>query len=90
MTRTPYERFREIDEVSQELKSLGCQIGTSAPMSEEFLQAVQTEANSPVLITGSLYMIGAAIQLLKEKYDSLKFFREMEMTASETHKPIHR
>ena len=90
VTRTPYERFREIDEVSQELKSLGCQVGTSAPMSEEFLQAVQTEANSPVLITGSLYMIGAAIQLLKEKFDSLKFFREMEMPASETHKPIHR
>ncbi len=86
VTRTPYERFREIEDVASELESLGCQVGTSAPLSGNFLQSVQDAAeNSPVLVTGSLYMIGGSIDLLKDRFESLKFFRNMEMSESETH-----
>lgn len=86
VTRTSYERFREIEDVAAELKSLGCQVGISAPLSEDFLKSVRCAAgDSPVLVTGSLYMIGGTINLLKDKFDSLKFFRDMEMSESETH-----
>ncbi len=86
VTRTSYERFREIEEVVAELKSLDCPVGTSAPLSAGFLKTVQAEAgDSPVLVTGSLYMIGGCIDLLKGEFDSLKFFRNMEMSESETH-----
>lgn len=86
VTRTSYERFREIENVAAELKSLGCQVGISAPLSEDFLESVRCAAgDSPVLVTGSLYMIGGTINLLKDKFDSLKFFRDMEMSESETH-----
>lgn len=86
VTRTSYERFREIEDVAAELKSLGCQVGISAPLSEDFLESVRCAAgDSPVLVTGSLYMIGGTINLLKDKFDSLKFFRDMEMSESETH-----
>ncbi len=86
VTRTPYERFRDIEEVIAELKSLGCQVGTSAPLSGSFLKSVQDAAkNSPVLVTGSLYMIGGCIDRLKGEFDCLKFFRNMEMSESETH-----
>ncbi len=86
VTRTEYERFREIEDVSAELKSLGCQVGISAPLSENFLKSVRDAAGkAPVLVTGSLYMIGGCINLLKNRFDGLKFFRNMEMSESETH-----
>lgn len=86
VTRTPYGRFREIEDVVAELESLGCEVRTAAPLSREFLKTVERESeNSPVLVTGSLYMIGGCIDILKNEFDSLKFFRGMEMSESETH-----
>lgn len=86
VTRTPYERFREIEDVCAELESFGCRVGISAPLSESFFESVREAAkNSPVLVTGSLYMIGGCINLLKNRFDGLKFFRDMEMSESETH-----
>lgn len=86
VTRTPYARFREIGQVASELERLGCQVGTSGPMSREFLEKVQGEsAENPVLITGSLYMIGQSVNLLKSEFESLAFFRNMEPSESETH-----
>lgn len=85
VTRTPYERFREIEDVSSELKNLGCCVGVSRPMSKAFLEQVQAEANNPVLVTGSLYMIGEAINLLKNDFEDLKFFRGLEKSESEKH-----
>lgn len=38
---------------------------------------------APLLITGSLYMIGASVQILKNDFDGLRFFREMEPTTNE-------
>lgn len=85
VTRTPYERFREIEDVALELKSLGCSVGTSAPMSKAFLEKVQAESNAPVLVTGSLYMIGETIDLLKNDFEDLKFFRGFSKSESEKH-----
>lgn len=86
VTRTPYVRFREIEQVASELKRLGCSVGTSAPMSKKFLEKVQGEsAENPVLITGSLYMIGQAIDLLKSEFESLAFFRGLVPSESEAH-----
>lgn len=85
VTKTPYTRFREIENVSSELESLGCRVGCSAPLSRKFLADVEKEAGAPVLVTGSLYMIGLAIYLLKDEFESLKFFRGLEMSESETH-----
>lgn len=86
VTRTPYERFREIEDVCAELESFGCRVGISAPLSESFLESVRDESeNFPVLVTGSLYMIGGCINLLKNRFEGLKSFRDMEMSESETH-----
>ena len=85
VTRTPYERFREIEDVAAELKNLGCTVGISAPMSRIFLDEVQKSANSPVLVTGSLYMIGETIDLLKNDFEDLKFFRGLTKSESEKH-----
>lgn len=86
VTRTPYGRFREIGDVASELESLGCEVGISAPLSREFLKSVaEKSGESPVLVTGSLYMIGGCIDLLKNDFDSLEFFRGMKMSESETH-----
>lgn len=85
VTRTPYPRFREIEDVSAELESFGGKVGTSAPMSKTFLNAVQMESTGPVLVTGSLYMIGETVNLLKDDFDGLEFFRGLEMSENEKH-----
>lgn len=85
VTRTPYERFREVGDISSELQTRGCQVGYSGEMSRPFLDKVQEISDGPVLITGSLYMIGSAIYQLKDDFEDLSFFRGMELTESETH-----
>ena len=37
----------------------------------------------PLLITGSLYMLGACIEILKNDYAELAFFRGMEPSTNE-------
>lgn len=84
-TRTPYPRFREIGDVSSELESFGCRVGMSENLSAEFLKGVERSAKGPVLVTGSLYLIGAVINLLKNEFDDLKFFRNLELSENERH-----
>ena len=85
VTRTPYERFREVGDISSELQTRGCQVGYSGEMSRPFLDKVQEISDGPVLITGSLYMIGSAIYQLRDDFEDLSFFRGTELTESETH-----
>lgn len=54
-------------------------------MSKAFLEKVQAESNAPVLVTGSLYMIGETIDLLKNDFEDLKFFRGFSKSESEKH-----
>ena len=62
LTRTPYPRFRELDELKQLVEGCGLKVADAEPISKAFLEsAVDPSIPSPVLITGSLYMIGAAI-----------------------------
>ena len=39
--------------------------------------------NVPVLVTGSLYMIGETVQALKDDFDGLAFFRGLEPSTNE-------
>lgn len=85
ITRTPYPRFRELEDLQGELEKLGLCVASAGEFSREYLEKVQacvTDA-SPVLITGSLYMIGATVQALKDDFDGLSFFRGMEPTTNE-------
>jgi len=85
ITRTPYPRFRELEDLQGELEKLGLCVASAGEFSREYLEKVQacvTDA-SPVLITGSLYMIGATVQTLKDDFDGLSFFRGMEPTTNE-------
>ena len=85
ITRTPYPRFRELEDLQGELEKLGLCVASAGEFSREYLDKVQacvTDA-SPVLITGSLYMIGATVQALKDDFDGLSFFRGMEPTTNE-------
>ncbi len=86
LSKTPYERFREPDSVAQEILSIGGKVGLSEIMSREFLQSIEAVAeNDPILITGSLYLIGSAIYALRNEFDALAFFRDMRPEANEKH-----
>ncbi len=85
ITRTAYPRFRELSDLQEELKKLGLTVVSAGEFSKEYLDEVRASVTdcSPILITGSLYMIGATVQELKNDFDSLSFFRGMEPTTNE-------
>ena len=85
ITRTPYPRFRELEDLQSELEKLGLNVVSAGEFSREYLDEVKAcvTDDSPVLITGSLYMIGATVQALKDDFDGLAFFRGMEPTTNE-------
>ena len=86
ITRTPYPRFRELEDLQSELEKLGLCVASAGEFSREYLDEVAAsvgESSTPILITGSLYMIGATVQALKDDFDGLSFFRGMEPTTNE-------
>ena len=85
ITRTPYPRFRELADLQNELEKLGLTVASAGEFSKEYLDQVCSSVTdgSPILITGSLYMIGATVQELKNDFDCLSFFRGMEPTTNE-------
>jgi len=85
ITRTPYPRFRELEDLQAELEKLGLNVASAGAFSREYLNQVCASVTdaSPILITGSLYMIGATVQELKDDFDGLSFFRGMEPTTNE-------
>ena len=85
ITRTPYPRFRELSDLQGELEKLGLNVASAGEFSREYLNDVCASVTdgSPVLITGSLYMIGATVQALKDDFDGLAFFRGMEPSTNE-------
>jgi len=86
ITRTPYPRFREVENIASELRARKAKVVLTGELNREFLDSVQSLAKgSPVLLTGSLYMIGKSIDLLKNDFEDLRFFRGLEMSESESH-----
>ena len=90
ITRTPYPRFRELDDLRSELARLGLEVASEGELGREFLDKVSeaashdgTEKKAPVLVTGSLYMIGETVQALKDDFEGLAFFRGLEPTTNE-------
>ncbi len=80
LVRTPYERFREPAEIANILTDMGQKVASTGPLSKDVLNNIMT---SPVLVTGSLYMIGEAIDLLKDDFEELAFFRSLTKTTNE-------
>lgn len=84
--RTPYERFRDTEDLAKDIQSKGYSTGCGGFITRDAISAVEKEAgDEPVLITGSLYLIGACIYLLKDEFEELAFFRGMEPEANEKH-----
>ena len=88
ITKTPYPRFRELDDLRDLLTGLGLKVASEGELCREFLDRVAETAsadnkNVPVLVTGSLYMIGETVQALKEDFDGLAFFRGLNPTTNE-------
>ena len=88
ITRTPYPRFRELADLRGEMQALDLPVASEGELSCEYLNDVLAacdaqNAGSPLLITGSLYMIGASIELLKDDFAELAFFRGLEPTTNE-------
>lgn len=93
ITKTPYPRFRELDDLRGLLSDLGLPVSSEGLLCREFLDSVRAAADAdaensenkklPVLITGSLYMIGESVQALKSDYEGLSFFRGLEPTTNE-------
>ena len=83
ITKTPYPRFRELDDLRAELSA-----ETEARI--EAVDKVSATASldtankkAPVLVTGSLYMIGETVQTLKDDFEGLAFFRGLEPSTNE-------
>ena len=88
ITKTPYPRFRELDDLRSELSNLGLNVASEGELSRKYLDQVSAAAFSenekvPVLVTGSLYMIGETVQALKDDFDGLAFFRVLHPTTNE-------
>lgn len=89
ITRTPYPRFRELADLRNEMQALGLYVASEGELSREYLDKVLNDCgadklnDSPLLITGSLYMIGASIQLLRDEFAELAFFRGLVATTNE-------
>lgn len=88
ITKTPYPRFRELDDLRSELSNLGLKVASEGELCRKFLDQVAETAsadnkNIPVLVTGSLYMIGETVQALKDDFDGLAFFRGLEPSTNE-------
>lgn len=89
ITKTPYPRFRELADLRGEMQALGLPVASEDELSREYLDEVRAASDAdklneaPLLITGSLYMIGASIQLLRDEFTELAFFRGLEPTTNE-------
>ena len=88
ITKTTYPRFRELDDLKSELSNLGLNVASEGELSREYLDQVSATAFTdiekvPVLVTGSLYMIGETVQALKDDYEGLAFFRVLQPTTNE-------
>lgn len=85
ITRTPYPRFRELSDLHSELDGLGLNVASEGDLCREYIDCVMRDAKGaePLLVTGSLYMIGATIELLRDDFDGLSFFRGLDSTTNE-------
>ena len=83
LVRTPYERFREPEEIAAILEKMGAVVASMGPLSREVLDNILDKVKSPALVTGSLYMIGEVIDLLKNDFDGLAFFRGLTKATNE-------
>ena len=87
VTKTPYPRFRELDDVCAEVSNAGGVVESAEELSrgyvDKILSGLQADGNSPLLITGSLYMIGACVEMLKDDFAELAFFRDLVPTTNE-------
>ena len=83
LVRTPYERFREPSEIAGILKKMGAVVASTGPLSRDVLDCVSDKVKRPALVTGSLYMIGEVIDLLKNDFDGLAFFRGLSKATNE-------
>lgn len=79
VTKTPYPRFRELEDVCAEVSNAGGVVASAEELSREYVSRLET----PLLITGSLYMIGACVEILKDDYAELAFFRNLEPSTNE-------
>jgi dihydrofolate synthase/folylpolyglutamate synthase len=79
LVRTPYPRFREPEEIADILTAMGQKVAFTGPLSRSVLDKVKR----PALVTGSLYMIGEVIDLLKNDFDGLAFFRGLSKATNE-------
>ena len=84
LVRTPYERFREPSEIASILDKMGAVVASTGPLSKDVLDKVtDSQGAQPTLVTGSLYMIGEVIDLLKDDFEELAFFRSLTKTTNE-------
>lgn len=83
LVRTPYERFREPSEIAGILEKMGAVVTSTGPLSRDVLDCVSDKVKSPALVTGSLYMIGEVIDLLKDGFEELAFFRGLTKATNE-------
>ena len=90
ITKTPYPRFRELSDLRAEMEALHLRVSSEGMLSRGHLEQVLRGCSMdirndglPLLITGSLYMLGTCIEILKDDFAELAFFRGMDPSTNE-------
>src|SRR5690554_697237 len=85
LTKTDYNRFIEIENLKDILETQELKASLSGELSKEFLEDCQNlSQDKPILVVGSLYLVGAVLNLLKDDYESLLPLKNLEAFSNET------
>lgn len=84
LTRTPYTRFQDPSVLKRHFLEKKLPVVSAEMLSESLIEELEN-SEEPILVTGSLYAIGALIHLLKSKYPELSFFKNLSVTFNENH-----
>lgn len=83
-TRTAHPKMRDPSELVDIVRSMGgvADVLELGDHSATALRALRTPL-TPVLVAGSLYLVGAVIAALRDQYEELRAFRELEVFTNE-------
>ena len=82
ITRTEHPRMSDPQDLVRLCRSLGAEAEVLPEITAASLRGLRTPLN-PVLVAGSLYLVGAVVAALRDQYEELRPFRELEHFVNE-------
>lgn len=82
-TRTPHPKMREPEELREILREMDTQVPVRCVASVPDALKYACHREGPCLCTGSLYFVGAVIEILKMDFEELQWFRQFSPSDNE-------